>query len=47
MTITPVIKGQLTKARNTTNPKQAVIAVFVKHMPRQQAKHAARKLLAQ
>lgn len=43
MTLTPAIKGQLTKARKDYG---ATIVVFMRHMPRQQAKHATRKLLA-
>lgn len=62
MTITPAIKGQLTKAvkahnpGNTFNIDQAVYQIrarfnvvrdiFAKHLPREQAKHAARKYLA-
>lgn len=56
MTITPAIKGQLTKAMNHTLSTSAydrtairftaMRLVFSKHMPRQQAKHAARKYLA-
>lgn len=71
MTITPAIKGQLTKAIKAQakfaeqngevtietclnyaerpemfNAFTAVRAVFIKHMPREQAKHATRKYLA-
>jgi hypothetical protein len=62
MTMTPAIKGQITKAIKTTvavddngvhynrGGAPAVVAVirpiFAKHMPREQAKHAARKYLA-
>lgn len=68
MTLTPAIKGQLTKAikqgqsdmaSNVTlencldfafgekkTIRQRVIDVFAKHMPREQAKHAARAHLA-
>lgn len=46
MTMTPAIKGLLTKARKTSSPIHAIRAVFARHMPKQQAKHAARKYLA-
>lgn len=62
MTLTPAIKGQLTKAVKaatetvagyTPSDKAArflafknVCAVFARHMPREQAKHATRKYLA-
>lgn len=62
MTLTPAIKGQLTKAIKTTHAVDAtgttynrggapaVIAairpIFAKQMPREQAKHAARRYLA-
>ena len=62
MTITPAIKGQITKAIKSTHAiadngvtynrggAPAVIAairpIFARHMPREQAKHAARKYLA-
>lgn len=68
MTLTPAIKGQLTKAikqgqqdsnsdvtldncldfafGNKKTVKQRCIDVFTKHMPREQAKHAACKYLA-
>ena len=54
MTLTPAIKGQLTKATNQMRKenagmrdfKLAIRGVFLRHMPRQQAKHATRKYLA-
>ncbi len=52
MTLTPAIKGQLTKAINANKSKsygaiiRAMVNVLVRHMPKQQAKHAARKLYA-
>jgi len=56
MILTPAMKGQLTKilkANPNTTPGlqlqyriEAVRAYFAKHMPREQAKHAARKYLA-
>jgi hypothetical protein len=52
MTITPAIKGRITKAINslpTINPRlrrHAVFQFFLKRMPREQAKHATRKYLA-
>jgi hypothetical protein len=54
MTLTPAIKGQLTKARNNATQyggimyqqyRANVFAVFVRIMPREQAKHATRKYL--
>lgn len=60
MTITPAIKGQITKAigepltsdlmgnrRPVDNARRiAVITrVFAKHMPREQAKHAAKRYI--
>jgi|GEM_PF-3006910 len=52
--LTPSIKGQLTKAMNTMRDSNAcpatfhatIIGIFKRHMPRQQAKHATRKYLA-
>jgi hypothetical protein len=55
MTLTPAIKGQLTKAIKAQRTGQAsdgigilyaVRAVFARHMPIEQAKHATRKYLA-
>ena len=55
MTLTPAIKGQLTKAvkaANANTPQPAghlyrmVRLIFEKIMPREQAKHQARKYLA-
>lgn len=52
MTLTPAIKGQLTKAINANKDKsfgaviRAMVLVLSRHMPKQQAKHAARKLYA-
>jgi len=49
MNITPAIKGQLTKAAKLPTFGQkfrAVRAVFIRYMPRQQAKHATRKYLS-
>jgi len=53
MQLTPAIKGQLTKAskavsvlRNGSNLYHNILSVFVKHMPREQAKHATRKYLS-
>lgn len=53
--MTPAIRGQLTRAVNRsevgfdTNQKHAmrreVASVFAKHMPREQAKHMARRYL--
>jgi len=43
MTLTPAIKGQLTKARKSGI--RAVRNVFEKVLPPEQAKHAARKFL--
>ena len=46
MTLTPAIKGQITKAIKTAaNKFTAARSIFEKHMPREQAKHAARKYL--
>ncbi len=50
MTITPAIKGQLTKAVKSSSDFPGatfrnVFAVFARHMPREQAKHATRKYL--
>lgn len=55
MVLTPAIKGQLTKARNSVyialsdygkgERIRAVRAVFAKHLPAEQAKHATRKYL--
>lgn len=48
MKLTPNIKGQLTQARNRwTGPTlfHEVRRVFLKHMPLEQAKHAAKKYL--
>ena len=51
MTLTPAIKGQITKALNhAVNYGMQVLGVrriFQKYMPREQAKHAARKFLAE
>lgn len=47
--ITPAIKGQITKLAACKEPRRiynAARAVFMKHMPREQAKHAARKYVA-
>lgn len=50
MIVTPAIKGQLTKAYKQFGPHPdlfgAVKAIFARHMPREQAKHAARKYCA-
>lgn len=52
MTLTPAIKGQLTKAIKADNTScfagkiPVVTNIFAKHMPREQAKHAARAYLA-
>ena len=50
MSLTPSIKGQLTKARNASlSPSEtfnSIRRIFEKHMPREQAKHASRKYLA-
>ena len=63
MTLTPAIKGQLTKVLNSFRLPDGRItdyaengasvlhtrirAVFARHMPAEQAKHATRKYLAQ
>lgn len=45
--ITPAIKGQITRLSSATGTPRArynaARAVFMKHMPREQAKHAAKK----
>ena len=50
MKLTPAIKGQLTKAVKANNGRQwtflQVWSIFLKVMPREQAKHATRKYLA-
>jgi hypothetical protein len=57
MKMTPAVKGQLTKALKSTHAPQAgnlaygarfnaIRPIFAKHMPAEQAKHAARKYLA-
>lgn len=54
MTMTPAIKGRITKAINRTKVGtvaagrefRAVCAVFESYMPAEQAKHATRKYLA-
>lgn len=54
MTITPAIKGQITKAIKsipTTHGGSyakvtAIRPIFAKHMPREQAKHAAKRYLS-
>jgi hypothetical protein len=49
MTLTPAIKGQLTKAAQYPSPLRlrAVRKQFEKLMPPEQAKHAARKYLVE
>jgi hypothetical protein len=58
MTITPAIKGRITKAINTRKPaysnphsipalvKAETMNVLTMYMPREQAKHVTRKYLA-
>ena len=50
MTITPAIKGQLTKAaKEAVGPRTLhirVMNIYLRHMPREQAKHATRKFVA-
>jgi hypothetical protein len=50
-TLTPAIKGQLTKAYKAYGPHPdlygAVRRIFERVMPREQAKHATRKYLAE
>lgn len=50
MKMTPAIKGQITKAiRTATNRQMAVYNVkriFARHMPTEQAKHAANKAVS-
>lgn len=50
MTLTPAMKGQLTKAVKATteqaNRYASVRKIFSKHMPAEQAKHATRRFLA-
>lgn len=59
MILTPAIKGQLTKAVNSFKSADLALfnnrvaafklvrAIFARHMPKEQAKHATRKYLAQ
>lgn len=52
MVLTSAVKGQLTKAINANKDKShgalmhAMTVVLARHMPKQQAKHAAKKLYA-
>lgn len=51
MQITPVIKGQITKAIKAHSGSNlqtfyAIKSVLMKYMPREQAKHAAKRYLA-
>ena len=54
MKLTPAIKGQLTKAVNSLSADNAsyghamfaIRRIFSRHMPSQQAKHAARNYIA-
>jgi len=50
--ITPAVKGQITKLRklHAGNPRNQYLAIrnlFNRSMPREQSKHAARKVLAE
>jgi hypothetical protein len=48
MKLTPALKGQLTKAIKANGKTHSTVrSFFMKFMPKEQAKHATRKYLAQ